>query len=531
MVCQDCKSTDIVAINGSDFCVDCGQRVAPAQKAPRPTRTKPRIVSQDAPKIRITTIKKTPSKPNPTTKTIVPTLASPKITVKTKAAEPKPEPVTAVPARTFGKAATLDLRSTRAGISKRKSQSARLSDVRINRSAKPEPRILTAPISPVSEPEPLQPVITPVKSEEPAALAVEEVISAPVIEQPLTPAKPVFSGEGSALVFAWRQLGNWRFLLFGLLSALISGLTSLIWKLNVDTVTLYQTLQASPRQLIGTSLLTNVTKFGSIIIGTSILIYLVHLFAANTITYAAAKVSDGRTAKLKSWMNAGLASVWGVVRLDLALLPLWLCLAALETTLLWFTVYSGSLAQTTRLAILIPAHLILLYLAIGLIFIRLLGGYAIVLGDIEVSAAIRLGWRLYRHRPLALVVSGVIGSAVTAIIYLPALAIDYANRDLAASATGLNQTLATAGFTAILSALSLVFVTSYFLKQYRRSVLDTIGHSRPQLFSGREPKPIQSATKIAFGLALVVMGAIALIGYLDSGVIRPTLEQLLKQYF
>ncbi len=549
MVCSNCKSTDIVSIQGRDFCINCGQRVekkpaqassaAPVIKLAKPTPVKPArkpavkaakplpapkaapkaaVVAQEVPQIKIRTKPKPVAEP-PRNKPVInhPTVSAPRITVKT--AQSKADGVADLPARSSSKTAPLDLRSDerrkilearQSMLSKSKKPVGRLSDVRVARSL-PKPVV-----SPVITKEPTKSL--PETAQEGSA----EVISAS------TPAKPVFSGEGSALVFAWKQLGNWRYLVLGLLSTLSATIPSLIWRLNVDTVKLNDIITAGPHGLIGTDLLTNAVRFGAIAAGLVVPVYLIRVWAANAVTYAAAKSSDNRNTKWQTWAKASFGSLWTVVKLDLALMVPWLLVAGAEAGLV-ATLGYGNFGFVTRATGLIVGNAILIYLALGLIFTRLLGGYAVILANLDAKEALALGWRLYRKRTLALAVCGLIGGGMSAIIYLPASALNYANRDLSTEVSGLGQVLGAAGFTAFLSALAFVFVTTYFFKQYRRSVLAAYGHSKPNLLSGAQPRRVPLIAKLALLTLVVLSAVVATVGYSTPGSVRPTVEQAIRQ--
>ena len=553
MVCSNCKSTDIVSIQGLNYCINCGQRVAaPAagvalqpkvsvasdtSKAPvvRPKvalksavtgmAKKPAAVAQAASEIKI---RKTPKAAPKVEKSSLiinhPTVSAPKITVKTKAKAS--EAVAAIPARASSKAAPLDLRTNerkkvlearRAMLSKPGSKPTRLSDVRPKRVA-PEVTVKTVspPIS-VDGPKISPDLVAKTKPQ----TRLEQEITTPTQAAPVLSAT---SGEGSALVFAWKQLGKWKYLLLALIPGIIAVIPSLAWRLNLDTVQFYQFLGENPRNLLGTDLLPNAIRYGAVWVGALTIVYWVHVVIASAITYASSK--PGST-KVSTWLKVGLNSLGGILRIDTALVLPWLALIGAEYLLLTTIVYTN-MPQWQQLLILVPAHMLVIYLALGLVFTRLLGSYSVVLGGNSTRAALALGWQLYRKRTLALAVCGVVGGLVAGLIYLPALALNYANRDLPAEISGMGQILGAAGFTAVLSSLALVFLTTYFYKHYRRSVLAIMDHTSDRLLSRRKPKIASPAVTIGLMVAATAAVGLATLGFTNPQLALPAVEEIIR---
>ncbi|HSH31328.1 MAG TPA: hypothetical protein VK963_01540 [Candidatus Saccharimonadales bacterium] len=454
MVCQNCRSNDIVKIQEQLYCINCGQLVV--EKAAPPAKIKTKVATDavvtagtaalpdqaaaaQAATVIVNHAAKTQAKSR--------VLAAPKAKPAKVSVKAVKTPVATSGAQTAAQAVRLQRPSGKsAAPAKVKSGGRRLSDL--------------------SQTQAGIALVSSVPASAAAVAAPRTDRSRP--PRPATATSLRDTRQQSALSFATRATISNHYPEFALLAGLAGALSSLLagWLMNSNlTAALWRselTLSAIPSNLVTTA---------ATIAGGLAVLYWIQLFAGSAIVCGAAAALDGRPSSPKRWSLVGIKRFWSVFGLDLLAVLSGLAVLTLEFLLLasWGSpaIEPGYLKSSG----LLLGHVIIIYLALGVGLSRLLGLYPVVLAGMRPLPALRQGWHLYRRCSPHIVKAGLIALVANLLLWLI----------YAGSVTLLRNLGGTAGVDAVLLrvigqflllvlliVMTTVFNLAYWLKAYRQ---------------------------------------------------------------
>jgi hypothetical protein len=472
MVCPNCKSTDIVAIQGQNYCINCGQLVdAPSVKT---VAVKPRPAGAAA--VKLPAVTKRPPAPK--------VVARPKVDIKpTRPSAPgiinhSRKPVTTPPA---------------------KQQSKQFHDIR--------PPVKSAPLSqaPVTQPAKLSTPKAPIRQERKA----QPQAIVPATQKP----KPKLTSAWVAIKSALRRA---NFLAGALYALMIALVTLALFTLSQEAG--FELKFARPAFELNDATM-------SILVALAAAAFAAYLFARlvrASAVYSVSKELDSRPVKQRLSRTAGLASLGGLITLD--------AITALGLIVIYL-VYSSILALTSpasadpgiiELIIVVVTNAIALYLGLGLVAARTIGSLAIVLGGVSPLRALELGTRLYVRR-FALIGSRFIILAVLGAGFVATLVVLHR---LAESAlyplfgSIWHDRLVQAGVIGLAALTALLFGSGFWLSLYRRLIIERYPVKVLEYLSKRQAVPSLGSKVIGILAILLPIALLAAAWWLPDSMVE-----------
>jgi hypothetical protein len=445
MKCQNCGSTDIVAIQGQNFCINCGQMVdgsAPVKAAKTPAKA---------------------VEPAP-----IPTETEPKaVPTPMPTAEPVAAAVETVPVvkiAHFGDAPKA-VKST-VPSEPAKSSAGKVPHV-VNPASKPNPAQVKAAAT-RSE--------APVKPSRPAPNRPERLVDRTTnVVTPLSDAEADLSKlqESHAQPEDIRPHPfSFTLKLMGLIAVPVGlAIGAALWfRLDQDLL-LYLSATAA------------------------LVVFAVVIMAQTALQYGLSRVQDGRPAKRSQWWAAARGGFMDVVNVDLIGLIVMVLLGIAGFGLWQVAQLVSAEPQVLRWAVLAAGNAVLAWVLIGTLAARHIAIPAVVIGGLSATEATKLGWQTFNraggHLVVALaevwlarlVIAAILAAAAVSVSsYLPQLS---------------DEMIALAIGGGVMAAIMLVLwfslrlESSLWLKQYRYWMSRYFPERRAQLLSGR----IQSANR------------------------------------
>lgn len=410
MVCPNCQSTDIVTIQGQNYCINCGQLV-PQEAVKEPAKSK--------------------------TKTAAPSVADGIVSEVNKSLEKLTGFESAGEAAPQGAAVpTITNHAKKPVVTSKPATGGRqVSDLRP--AAK---KLVKAPAPPAPVPAALaEPIIVPTKTravkraERKAAKKAKKADKTVAKAVPTAKAKlpAAHDGLGYALSTALRAVADRRFWSFGLTAAILATLPASAASFFVmnQVVQLWADLASSEPvggifESLNNADLALPLELGQdlSVLTALVLLYLllahcVKVYAGNAIIYGSSKLADKRSINSASWANIGLNSLWGVVFIDVltaGLLIVLLCANLLVSQYGLLDTLSSSAVAWARGATLVFTGI----LALGAVVARIMSRAAVVLGNLTPSSAYAMGWKLFWRRLLPTVGAAATGALVNLVLIL-----------------------------------------------------------------------------------------------------------------
>ncbi len=514
MVCLNCQSTDIVQIQGQNYCINCGDMVvetkteaieSPASEAvvstPEPEKKQETYQAQA---VAISAVVEVPDRPKSlikrstdSFKSVAPILATfaqakpPKITSPLVVSRPldlrdarlKPvKPTIAAPAIGSGRRMN-DLSSSR---------------VAIRQTTKPLPETSKKIMETTKKPS-----VTPLIATKHKSVKASKK-------------------QETSLLFALRALTNRQYLPAAILLGLLYSIPSALLTFLIDPNIIKQ-LQVNGLRGIDGNTLGNLVAISAIGLFVAILGYGYSLYVGSAIAYGASKQLDGRHIPRRRWFDDAFQSIPGLIGLDAIVVTLAICLVGLEVLLVQY----GPVVQqaSLRIGVIFLLNIFVVYAALGLVLARLLGGYCVVLAGKRSVAAFTIGWKLYHKRLVRLIGALGLSLIVEIIIWLPYLLF---TQNIGRNLTEGYRAELTAVLVGAAVGLSLIFASLFWLRQYHDTVRATYPSSYARLISGRRiADSAGGLTAILAGLMLIVAaGLLVCLVYL--GNITEALQRVLS---
>ncbi|MBW3538470.1 hypothetical protein KY386_03175 [Candidatus Parcubacteria bacterium] len=474
MVCQNCRSSDIVKIQEQLYCINCGQLVAP----------------QPAVAVKSSAVVKAAAAPVKATVAVT----APVKAVSVKAAKAKPVTVKAVkaavavgatgPALIVNHSANLSPGGTLAPASaptalKRRSVAVKPKAPKLSVKTKPTPppaaaaaldlrpkRAASKPIPPPGSRRHLSDLSVSQSRPHPTAASRAAGVAEPELPAASVPVKaaPTLRRNQSPLHFGAQAAVSSRYWGYAALAGLAGALPG-VFAGSLSAAEAWRqpdlALDNLPPELITPAAITA---------GGLVLFYLTRLFASGAVAYGAAAALDGRSPSPRRWSRASLNRLGALFGLDLFAGLSVLAVMALELLLLAALGSQVIEPDYLRTGALLVGHATVVYLALGVGFSRVLAFYPAVLTSAGSLPALRQGWHLYNRRFPRVVLAGL-GALVVNVLLWAAYALAAVGVEAIGGPVVAGLPAAAAGQFLLLSlfiSLAMVFNTAYWLKVYRR---------------------------------------------------------------
>lgn len=449
MVCPNCKSDQVIAVQDQHFCINCGQMVPEEKtstKGPKvavqpnglPEGVKILPVDGHTPAVS-SVVEATPSTPSPASLDITPRVSAPRKSVpSTQTANPEPAPAStpkiihsrgrlaATPdtpkpekKRKPGrpKAGRLDIPRSIASVAPSQNLpeapaiSAMTTPVKVST---PQPQITIATnaatptpgptkarrmsdISPRRAPNPAEPAEAITQTPPPANASPA---SAP--EAPSKPAKAPKRAKahahkvgvppihyGAVISFSLRARARLRLVALAALGALSIGGASAygVWVILNDGMggLADSLIQGGPRVAAEAGLLF-------------LIYYIGRSLGQTAITFGIAREADGRPITMSRQFGVAVNTFWRRIGLDGIFGSLELVVLGLGVVLFYTGGTSWSVPSNVQMGAIFAAYLLLLYLLSALLISRGLAGVNLALTTHKPFTAAKFGWKLFSHR-------------------------------------------------------------------------------------------------------------------------------------
>ncbi|MFI5240218.1 MAG: hypothetical protein ACHQUB_00710 [Candidatus Saccharimonadia bacterium] len=472
MKCPNCGSTDIIAIQGQHYCINCGQQVtepdAPKEKLTPPPDLVEAIKGTPL-SLSVESLNKSdvPKAPEATLKVS----DKPKITVT----EPKLNP-------------TPETKAQEIPVTKTKPVDQ---PVVLNTPEKPTPKTID--------------VSAPAKNSSETAQKLETIPSSQDEKKHTfelqSPEKSVF--EDHPLRNAWHFL-NLEFWFGIALFCLLCACLELVFRLNLSPI--YKELATSQFRLSMLSATDLSTLMGAFVLalGAGWVIYLYRTFLSGEVIFRIAKELDGRPAGTKQARQVGLDSLLVLIALDaVSLIGLVLLgVLAIELTRSLEMLLSGGLAQT---AVLSVCYFLLIYGGFCVILTRTLATRQLVITAKKFIYVYKSSFLMVAKNSGELVLWGIEVLAITLLFSLP---IYLVGRVISQSNFNSSSSIATIIAVGIVATLSyylvITFEYGFWTSVYHLFADRTQNPNRQLLMTGRVPKPNRRSLIIAIASVVIV---------------------------
>jgi hypothetical protein len=473
MVCPNCKSNDIVAIQNQHYCLNCGQLV-PEAIAPAGEPVAAPAEADLAAKIAGTPLKIAANMPAVGAE--IPVKALPK--VKKAMSEPKPRPLDAAPPM----------------IRKH-------FDVALRPVKKTAVASASKPVKPAPPKEPIRP---------PRPIIAHTTALAPPVDSLAKSTAPINTRE-IAMPAKEHSRHNFHTILV-LLSALtaVSGFALAI-SLGPNPIWLLVAWVAGDIPTVTISL--NLVAIAGLAVGLIWLCYSLFILAQAALTFSKGRRAAGRPTSDDSARAVARASFGGILRLDLLIL-FWLgVLAIIEVALVRYVLAVTSQTTAAQPYLLAASSLIVLFFLVNLIASRNLGVVNLVITNASPRKALRRGRQLFYRHTVDIIVGMLITLIVSLVFALPAFC-TWLWLKMTPGTDGLRVYLTAAWL--VLTALGIYLIANYFMNFWSRLYLEIVAslpsdqaatmHGGRKASLSRRPSVFIGATFV-LALALIAAGA------------------------
>ncbi len=234
-------------------------------------------------------------------------------------------------------------------------------------------------------------------------------------------------------------------------------------------------------------------------------------YGTAAIAYGTSKTLDHRPTARTNWYHAGVSSFWRLVSLNLVC-GIMLAALAVLAAILTHDARLNHLSPWLQVASLGLVGLIAVYLAVGIFISRIMGRYAIVLGELGVLDAFGLGWQVFSQAkkewgvPALLYLAINFSVIAVAVIGITALNLTSVRLHL----TGVPSLVAQGAVAYfVLSTLS-VYSVCLWLDVYRQTMVDL---ANARWLSAIKPRPPLGRHILASTLVILALTAIGVASF------------------
>lgn len=229
--------------------------------------------------------------------------------------------------------------------------------------------------------------------------------------------------------------------------------------------------------------------------------YLVYVYAMAKMVLTNAQRADGQTMAASQTRRHALASLSGIVMVDIVTSILAIITLVLVAGANFGFLGTKSLGLVGLLLALL-VNIIAVYVWLGLITSRIMAMYAIVLGQLSLHRAYAAGWALYSRQFARLSTAVILMTALSAAVSVPVVVMN--------SLLGYNSALALVAAlaaSALVVAVLMVVTSVYFLQLYRYAVSREYDSQLSNQLSGGKPRKVHLARRLASLAVITVIWA------------------------
>ena len=522
MVCPNCHSTDIIAVQDQHFCISCGQMVP--EDVVRAAEAK-EATKRPAKATVASTVQTAPAVPKPSATTGYATIIEQRHRIEAVKPEDEAKPaehsdtsLNHVAIKSPTAPAADPAAEPTAGKPKPKRKPGRPKATRLD-APKPPADLPAAPkltVTPIPEPEP-----TPVEKEASPASRHTLASSRPRAMsdiRPPHPPKPAHTAPKAPpahklgvpaihyspiLAFSLRSRVQPLWLALGaaasVLLAAITGYAT--WLYLSGTIN-----QVAQRIISGTPQLV-----GELVV-LAALYYIGRSLSQTALIYGLAREADHRPVSLSRQLGIAVNTFTRRLGLDIGYAVLELVILYLAGALVLMGGSHWPIDINWQVVALFSAFLVMLYLLTALALARGLAGVALTLGPHTVAASAKVGWRLFSHR-LELVFVRCLAIATEAALVLPIAAVAIALIVASPSSMHVLVALGVGLLALIAGALLGAGTAAWWTALYRRLTELQSGHDpdAPLLSNHQSPEARRGPLTFIVALStLLLCAALAL---------------------
>ena len=511
MVCPNCHSDQVIAVQDQHFCINCGQMV-PEQSVPAAKKLS-KLQSNGLPEgVKILSLDPSSEPPLfdavalPEAAVVTPTVTAPNqedsiihgrtrlgtiselppVVKRRKPGRPKsgrldvPRIIASnAPTATLPSAPQITSTTFTAGASTTAPRS--MSDLAPRRASTQPPTHRTTKLVTATEP------AVAAKSHHAPAPTRQKRIKAQRIGVPALHYGPI-------IAFSFRARTHPRFIGLAALGAASLGVAAVygVWEmLSVGPVAVAaRVLQAGPK-LAGEAVLL------------ALLYYIGRSIGQTAITYGIAREADQRPATLSRQFGVAINTFARRLKLDLMYGSMELTLIAAAIALFFSGGATWPVNANIQVGLLFGSYMVILYLLSALALSRGLAGVNLTLTTHTARTAAKVGWKLFSHR-FELIGPRFGAALMEAVLAVPLVAIGVAFIVIAPSAYHVAVAIAAGLLAWLAGALLGVGTAAWWSMLYRQLVLTDRPNAAVALLSSRQPEEARR-TPLVFIVALITL--------------------------